>query len=50
VASRHTSATTSDSEGAEVEPPWRRVPLGRRPRSKAEELRPETGIARVHNV
>ena len=49
VASRHTSATTPSSEGTEVEPRGGES-AREEAEEQAEELRPEAGVARVHNV
>ena len=49
VASRHTSAPTSSSEGTEVEPRGDES-AREEAEEQAEELRPEAGVARVHNV
>ena len=49
VASRHTSATTPSSEGTEVEPRGGES-AREEAEEQAEELRPEAGVARVHDV
>jgi hypothetical protein len=49
VASRHTSATSASSEGTEVEPRGGEA-AREEAEEQAEELRPEAGVARVHDV